>query len=633
MLSQSNTRSEVAEELGVSYDVLRKAIADGRISYPVPITEQLIPQVTKSDRNQIDEKAGELLGVGCTRIGDRVAAAFGLLHLAESRFEKQYDVTNGGVLFALPALCSNGLYFEIRKIFQEFDGYYSVTHILTLLAFMALCRIKTIEQLRFSSPGELGTLLGLDRIPEVKCLRQKLSAMSGADEPERWSKELSKKWMADSPDFTGALYVDGHVRLYDGKENLPKIYVSREKLCLKGLMDFWVNDKFGQPFFVVRTEVNPGMLAILRQNIVPRLLNEVPDQPSSEELKSNPELHRFILIFDREGYSPTFFKQMWDEHRIACMTYHKHAGEDWPEEEFESTDVKLVSGEVVTMKLANRKTIIGSKENEKVEVLEVRKLTKSSHQTSIISTAHTLKSMQIAALMFARWCQENFFNYMMQHFAIDGLIDYKKQDVSGTVQVTSPHWGRLTKKRNSMNGKLRTLNAKYGGYSIKIDNLTGKSEAKRERLEIVRAEALEDILILRTRIEKIKQDLKDTDQYVLVADLPDSEYFQQLSTSKKDLTDTVKMIAYRAETAMATIITNGCEGFTQARSLLQNLFTTEADLIPDYDNKTLEVKLHSLSTYSLNEKLDPLIKTLNEAEIIYPGTELKMIYSRMGQKI
>ena len=31
----------------------------------------------------------------------------------------------------------------------------------------------------------------------------------------------------------------------------------------------------------------------------------------------------------------------------------------------------------------------------------------------------------VAAAMFARWSQENFFQYMMQHFAIDRLVDYQ----------------------------------------------------------------------------------------------------------------------------------------------------------------------------------------------------------------
>ena len=150
---------------------------------------------------------------------------------------------------------------------------------------MALCRIKTVENLRWQPPGEL----------------------------------LSKKWLKDNPDLSGVLYVDGHVRLYGGNENMPKQYVSRERLCLKGVMDFWVNDKLGQPLFVVRRDVNPGMLEVLRKEIIPRLLKEVPNQPSEEMLSENQLLHRFIIVLDREGYSPGFFKEMWDKYRIACI--------------------------------------------------------------------------------------------------------------------------------------------------------------------------------------------------------------------------------------------------------------------------------------------------------------------------
>jgi hypothetical protein len=38
---------------------------------------------------------------------------------------------------------------------------------------MALCRIKTIEKFRGQPPGEFGKLIGLDRAPEVRCLREK----------------------------------------------------------------------------------------------------------------------------------------------------------------------------------------------------------------------------------------------------------------------------------------------------------------------------------------------------------------------------------------------------------------------------------------------------------------------------
>ncbi len=41
---------------------------------------------------------------------------------------------------------------------------------------------------------------------------------------------------------------DGHVRLYHGQQTeLPRRYVARQKLCLRGTTDYWVNDALGQP--------------------------------------------------------------------------------------------------------------------------------------------------------------------------------------------------------------------------------------------------------------------------------------------------------------------------------------------------------------------------------------------------
>ena len=162
------------------------------------------------------------------------------------------------------------------------------------------------------------------------------------------------------------------------------------------------------------------MLEALRSDIVPRLLEDVPGQPTEEALEADPFLHRFILIFDREGYSPAFFKEMWEQHRIACITYHKFPKDPWPEERFVETEVEMPAGEVITMKLAEMGSWIGSKKDG-LWVREVRKLGKSGHQTSLISTAKSALGPQDAARIFSRWSQENFFGYMMKEYAIDLL--------------------------------------------------------------------------------------------------------------------------------------------------------------------------------------------------------------------
>src|SRR5271157_5371851 len=105
--------------------------------------------------------------------------------------------------------------------------------------------------------------------------------------------------------------------------NVPERYVSRQRLCLRGTTDYWVNDALGQPFFAVERPIDHGLLEALRSDIVPRLLKDVPGQPTAAELKADRYRARFVILFDREGYSPEFFKEMWQTHRIACITYHK----------------------------------------------------------------------------------------------------------------------------------------------------------------------------------------------------------------------------------------------------------------------------------------------------------------------
>ena len=60
------------------------------------------------------------------------------------------------------------------------------------------------------------------------------------------------------------------------------------------------------------------------------------------------------LVFDREGYSPSFFAEM-KTRRIAILSYHKFPGEPWPQSEFGTHKVTLVHGEEVDMELAERR--------------------------------------------------------------------------------------------------------------------------------------------------------------------------------------------------------------------------------------------------------------------------------------
>ncbi len=624
---------EVAEHLHLKLDTVRKAIQQGRLTKTGPLEPGMSasekapapqpPAATDKSTRAVLDAAAEM-GTACTRPDERVLAAFGLLDGAPTRFETCRDVSFGGVLCALPALAANGLFRHIHDCLVQVRGYYSTLHVIVLLAHMALCRIKAVEQLQYQPPGEFGKLMGLDRVPEVRCLRRKLAALSLDDGPQKWAGLLSRDWLEAAPELAGVLYVDGHVRLYHGSQTaLPKRYVSRQRLCLRGTTGYWVNDVLGQPYFAVDRPIDHGLLEALRSDIVPRLLADVPGQPTAEELQADRYRARFVIVFDREGYSPEFFKEMWRTHRIACITYHKYSGDDWPVEEFAEVETMLPNGEVVSIKLAERGTWIGNRKSG-LWVREVRKLTTSGHQVSLISTAFSGSPLQDSARLFSRWSQENFFRYMMEHFAIDLLNEYRTEEIPETKRpVVNPKWRELDRQKRSVKSKLTNRQARFAALTLHPES----DQAAVAKWQRQKAALVEEIEQLDKEMAEINSQLKTTPSHLAWDKLPESEKFQRLAPSRKQLVDTVKLIAYRAETAMAAIVRESLARTDDARSLLCDLFRSEADLLPDLKQGVLRVQVHPMSNPRANRAIAHLLEHLNATEFTYPGTELKLVYS------
>ncbi len=644
LLDEKRTRAQVAKALGIGKECLRKAIESGRLHEIRRCAQTLAAVPALADARGTDksersiEDAGAAMGMGCTRPLERVLAAMGRLAHPTTRFEHCRDVPLGGVLTALPALCANGLLRHLDSCFAELSGYYTRLHIVLVLAFMALGRIRHVEELRYQAPGEWGKLLGLDRIPEVRTLRGKIKALCRDQSAEQWQALLASDWMQADPQAAGVLYVDGHVRVYHGKQTkLPRRYVARDRLCLRGVTDYYVNDIAGRPFFAVERQVDAGMLEALRSDIVPRLLQDVPRQPTDDELEHDPLLARFSLVFDREGYSPAFFKSMWREHRIACMTYHKYPREDWRGEEFHPCRVAMPNGEDITMHLAERGSLIGSGK-DKLWLREIRKLTGTGHQTSIITTAYQADAAHTSARMFSRWAQENFFKYMSQHYAIDALSEYGSEDFPEPQRVVNPAWRALDAKLRSLRTKLNRARALFAAHEMHPETEPRKMEQALRH----GAELRQNIECLEREAGQIKAQRKQTNHHVTMDQLPEDQQFQRLIPDCKQFTNTIKLIAYRAETAMTILLREHLGRHADARPLIRDLLSTEADLIPDEENGTLTVRIHPMTNPRATRAIADMLPQLNETHTPYPGTGLRLNYevgmpqaneSEMGQSI
>jgi hypothetical protein len=560
------------------------------------------------------------MGVATTRTMERVAATVGLLPEAPIRFEPVLDVPHGGCLLAVPALLAFGLLRHTRDYYSLPNGFYGIESIFLLLALMALARIKSPEALRYTPSGEWGKILGLDRIPEVKTLREKLSLLCAKEgQSKLWSTKLASEWMHADGEGSGVFYVDGHVRVYHGeKTKLPRRYVTRERLCLRGTTDYWINALGGAPYFVLSKPVDPGLVKVLREEIVPWLNAQLP-QDSSEEVAGAgmSRRHRFTLVFDREGYSPELFGELVKQ-GIAILTYRKSPGEDWSREEFTSREVRLINGETVQMELAERGVFLG----DKIWVREIRKLGASGHQTAIVTTDYHTDATRLAAAMFARWCQENFFKYMREHFNIDRLIEYGTESIPDVTRVVNPGWREVSSQMRKAKASLSRQQALFGALHLPDALEAGDVEIYQKE----KAQIHETIVALREDIEKLKIKRRAVAHYTTIAELPPEERFTRLAAEKKHFSDTIKMIAYRAETAMTDLLKEHIARSDDGRVLIRQLYANEVDLMPEAKDETLTIRLHHLGTHAHDEAIRQLCEELTATETRFPGTNLRLIY-------
>jgi len=619
LLGEGRTIADAARRAGVGASTLRKAVQAGRVVPTAGLgTDKALGNseaTSKSARGRADARAAQGMGTACTRAAERLAAALGLIKSASTRFERCQDVAMGGVLAGLPALCANGLFSGLGRHVSLPGGYYSAMQILTLLGFMALARIRRPEGLRHVLPGELGKTLGLDRVPEVRTLREKIATMAGQGTPQAWMQELSRQWMQADPQEAGYLYVDGHVRVYHGSNALlPRRFVSREKLCLRGTTDYWINDALGRPFFVVSQTVTDGLAATLLDQIVPELLASVPGQPTEAELAVDPLRHRFAVIFDREGSAHSLLGKLW-ERRIAAITYRKAVKDLWPAEAFAEVEVPVIGGDVTRMRLATRQTTLTAGQDV-LPVLEVRRLTRTGHQTAIITTARRLESPAIAGRMFSRWCQENFFAYMMHHFDIDGLVQYGSEEIPGTTLIVNPAWRTLDRAVKDARVRIRKLHAEIGAQTLRNDGDDIEQQA----------EWLQDVQRLEADAAELRLKRRQTSRKVPLSTLPENERPRQLRPLGKMFTNTIKMIAYRAETELVGRLRPHLAKEEDARALIRELFVSSADLDPNEQDHTLTVRIHRMASPAHDKAIGALLANLNHSDIRHPETGMRLIY-------
>ena len=584
---------------------LSAVVAALAATMPDPPTEGADPNL--SAVAPLDDVATSFDVDPANRSCDRLLAYLGFLDDAAPLFRPGTRIPGAGVLLALPSIEKSGVVEIARDVYGSIGpAFYGLRTTVVALVLLALLRIKRPEALKEHSPDDLGRILGLDRAPEVKTLRRKLTRLAALCRAVDFGRALAKRRVEERGASVGFLYVDGHVRVYHGKHRLPKAHVARMRISMPATTDYWVNDIAGDPLFVVTAEANAGLATML-----PSVLDEVRVVVGER---------RITIVFDRGGYSPKLFAKLIDA-GFDVLTYSKGRTPRIQRRFFERHH-GVVDGRDVDYMLADRDVLVGV---NKLRMRQVTRLSDDSHQTPILTSRRDLSALEIAFRMFERWRQENFFKYLRDEYALDTLVEHAVVPDDPARDVPNPVRAELDARLKLARAELAQLVAVYGTRAFT------NSESRRPTMrgfKIAHGKLRDAVRAAFERVADLDKKRVAAPPRVPVRDLVDGDVVK-LAPEKQHLGNVFKMVAYQAESDLVRMLApHYARVDDEGRTLIQTALADAADI--EVIGDELHVRLAPLSSAHRTRALAGLCAELDAVSTRFPGTRLRVRYAVAG---
>ena len=639
---------KIAARTGVSTATVRVALGrvTARTSQPVqelvelPIDPQIVLEedvqtdlatttetdlVDDGNNDERDDVVAELvvLASPVARTAERVAARFGDLVEAPVVITEGARLPLAGLLLALPALEMTGLLTVAGEVFGPMrKGFYGLRVTLLMGVFMALLREPRAEGATRMPPADLGRVLGLDRAPEVKTLRRKLSELASHSKGAELQAALGAHHVKTHPDAVGFLYLDGHVRVYSGTRQLPKTHIARMRIAGPATEETWVGDAEGDPVMVITAAPSQSLAAELHR-LLPELRTLIGPG------------RRCTLVFDRGGYSPqvfaeiiaadmdllTYYKGAWARAAVSTFTTVGYTAPDDSSHTFELAERPItlpVPGQPATPGKAA--VAVGS-----VTLRLIIRRSPDGHQTPILTNRTDLTVAQIAYRMGNRWRQENYFKYGREHFALDALDSYADHPDDLTRMVPNPAKHRAIDR---VKAARKDLTDAHTCVADALDTAVAKAgQPGNDGKGLVDPAAGLALNTAQLDLTAAKNASRKTASHLPLGQVrPGSRL---LETERKLLTHAIRMSAYNTETALARLLRpHYARGDDEGRALLREAFTLPGDL--QIIGDTLHIGLDPASAPRRSKAIATLCNELNDTKTLYPGTTLTLHYSVKG---
>jgi len=606
----------IAAAVGISTNTVARALPA-----PEPAAEPAAPTQEEAQA----EADLPVLPAPADRSGERAAARWGQLVAAEPVFVPAGRVPLAGLLLAIPALEATGLLPCATEVFGRLrNGFYGLDTMLIEGVLRALAGEPRAEGSTRIDPAALGRVLGLDRAPEVKTIRGKITALAATGRAEELLAAMARRHVdrldKSNPDLLAVFYVDGHVRAYQGGRKVAKTHLSRLKFPAPATVETWVSDASGDPVLVVMADPGASLAMELRR-LLPELRRAVADD------------RRVLVGFDRGGWSPTLFAHMHAE-GFDVLTWRKVPAENVDEGEFTDLTYRDESGRGHPWRVADTTVDLPTGDRQVFTIRQVSLLVAnkngrdkggqaSTRQIHILTTRTDLPVEQVIYRMGSRWRQENYFRYARMHFDLDSHDAYTTTQDDPARLVPNP-------AKKKAHKKVLAARARY-------DRALAATDAA--MLQAVSPPPGESVLITNADHDTLTADLRAAESDLngaqethrqVQARLPLAQVNpgqQVLDVQTKLITHAIRIAAFNTATTLARAIrvhTGYARANHEAHALVRQALTGSGDIDPR--DGTLTVRLDPLPTGRATAAIAQLCEHLTATQTRYPGTDLVLRY-------
>ena len=530
-----------------------------------------------------------------------------------------------GLTLFYPALQVVGL-LELAAQVYQLTGLlrFGVRQVFTELFCLAVLQEPSVERVKHVLRSDLGAVMGSRQAACVKTLRRKLDELSQQRQAVHLGTRLARHWLEVGLVNASYLYVDGHVKVYNGTRLVPEVWNSHRRMPLPGIVQYFVNDLRGRPVLVVTEEVR-GNLAKSLPAVIAAIRQVVGDR-------------RFTVIFDRGGYDGQLFTWLVEQ-GLDFITYQRgqvHLDNHL----FVRREVRW-DGQRVRFFIAEDAVTVGGSGPWRRIVIRT-----PGHQRPILTSlaAADIAAARVGALMLTRWRQENFFKYARAHLGLDALTTYATETAVDH-EVPNPAVKAATTELKRLRTVAQKLRAALGRALVQdTDKLIGvgdhhaepateprlsvnRDSARTRRTQPVpaatRAALIAQLQILEVQIEETKTHLRSQSARVPLSSLGPLPQAPQLEA--KLIVDTVKVAAYNAQSWLADRLARHYLNTNDLHDLVRSFAYLSGTLIRQADGG-LRVCLQPPDLPLQRRALAGLCVDLNLAQAVFPGTDVPVHY-------